>query len=180
MRTKKDLVGIPDFSLTNAYSHIWSILEKILSNNVAFSALRFFPPPVRNVQSLFYRTLSLMRPLPKVPKATSTNIHSNRRVTNKLNLKFEPNKKRNGKVISTSFTLSYRILTLIGPLPKNGESYLNHIYSNLKVTNEVYFKFGPNWTRNGKVIAIISRKTCFPVFTRQGMKCPNSLILRIP
>ena len=144
MRTKKDLVGIPDCSLTNAYCHIWSILEKILSNNVALSALQFFPPPVRNVQSPFYRTLSLMRPLPKVPKATSTNIHSNRRVTNKLHLKFEPNKKRNGKVISTSFTLSYRIFTLIGPLPKNGESYLNHIYSHLKITNELYFKFGPN------------------------------------
>ena len=108
-------------------SNIWSSLEKILSNNVAFSALRFFPPPVRNVQSPFCR-----------------------------------------------------ILTLIGPPPKNGEIYLKHIYSNLKVTNELYFKFGPNWTRNGKVIAIISGKMYFPVFPRQGMKCPKSLILILP
>ena len=109
-----------------------------------------------------------------------TVVHSNRGVTNKLHLKLEPDKNRNGKVISTSFTLSYRILTLIGPLPENGESYLNHIYLKLEVTNELYFKFGPNWTRNGKVIAIISRKTHFPVFPRQGMKCPKSLILILP
>ena len=50
-------------------------------------------------------------------------------------------------------------IILIGPLPKNGESYFNLIYSNLKLMNEQYFKFEPNWMRNGKVIAIVFRKT---------------------
>ena len=133
-----------------------------------------------------------MRPLPAKVRSThgrafsphnklkATNIHSNRRVTNKLHLKFEPNKNRNGKVVSTSFTLSYRILTLIGPLPKYGESYPNHVYLNLKVMNELCFKFGPNWARNGKFNAIIVKKTYFPVFPRSDMKCPKSLILILP
>ena len=120
-------IGLSEYLTVVLPMLTWSISEKILSDNVAFSALRFFPPPVRNVQSPFCR-----------------------------------------------------ILTLIGPPPKNGEIYLNHIYSNLKVMNKLYFKFGPNWTRNGKVIAIISRKTYFPVFPRQGMKCPKSLILILP
>ena len=120
-------IGLSEYLTVVLPMLTWSISEKILSDNVAFSALRFFPPPVRNVQSPFCR-----------------------------------------------------ILTLIGPPPKNGEIYLNHIYSNLKVMNKLYFKFGPNWARNGKVIPIILRKMYFPFFFRCDMKCPKSLILILP